>query len=107
VAGIGKEFLDKREVRTINFNDMPGKLAELHKDRYGDFPAAWKGVLADLPEKIRNGVRLKHGPFRDYRYPVKAFIVRAGNPVMTAGSTPDWIDALTLKKNPRFRVAMP
>jgi anaerobic selenocysteine-containing dehydrogenase len=54
-------------------------------------------VLADLPEKIRTGVTIKHGPFKGYGYPVKAFIARAGNPVISAGNTHDWIDALTSK----------
>ncbi|MBI5740267.1 MAG: molybdopterin-dependent oxidoreductase [Nitrospirae bacterium] len=94
----GKEFLRKTVRRTIDCSDVLGRISELRKDLYGDFPAAWKGVLTDLPKKIREGITLKHGTFKGHSYPVKAFITRAGNPVMTAGSTPDWIDALTLKK---------
>jgi anaerobic selenocysteine-containing dehydrogenase/Fe-S-cluster-containing dehydrogenase component len=97
IGTAGKDFLEKAVTRKIDGSDVSGKLSELHKDLYGDFPAAWKGVLADLPAKIREGVKLKHGPFRNHRYPVKAFITRAGNPVITAGSTPDWIDALTAR----------
>jgi len=93
----GKVFLEKIAVRNINGHEITGKLSELNKDLFGDFPAAWKGVLADLPEKIRNGVHLKHGPFKDHKYPIKAFVTRAGNPVITAGSTPDWIDAITAR----------
>lgn len=96
----GKAFLDKVVSRKINDINIQGKLSELHKDLYGDFPAAWKGVLTDLPQKIRKGIKLGHGPFKDHYYPVKAFITRAGNPVITAGSTPDWIDAVTVKNNP-------
>ncbi len=96
----GKAFLDKVVSRKINDINIEGKLSELHKDLYGDFPAAWKGVLTDLPQKIRKGIKLNHGPFKDHCYPVKAFITRAGNPVITAGSTPDWIDAVTVKNNP-------
>ena len=96
----GKAFLDKVVSRKINDVNIQGKLSELHKDLYGDFPAAWKGVLTDLPQKIRKGIKLNHGPFKDHYYPVKAFITRAGNPVITAGSTPDWIDAVTVKNNP-------
>ena len=92
---IGKEFLEKVVRRQINGKYVSGKLSELNKDSYGDYPAAWKGVLADLPQKIRQGVQLKHGPFKGYSYPVKAFVTRAGNPVITAGSTPDWIDSIT------------
>ncbi len=92
---VGTDFLEKVVGRNINGNYVSGKLSELHKDLFGDYPAAWKGVLADLPQKIREGIKLKYGPFRGYCYPVKAFITRAGNPVITAGSTPDWVDALT------------
>ncbi|RJQ42747.1 MAG: dehydrogenase [Nitrospiraceae bacterium] len=98
----GRKFLEKTVSRMINGNQGTARLSELHKDLYGDFPAAWKGVLADLPHKIRQGVELKHGPFKGHRYPVKAFITRAGNPVITGGSTGDWIDALTLKTDPDF-----
>ncbi len=93
----GRAFLEKTVSRTINGIDVTGKLSELNKDLFGDFPAAWKGVLVDLPTKIRDGVKLKHGPFKDHSYAVKAFITRAGNPVITSGSTPDWIDAITQK----------
>jgi anaerobic selenocysteine-containing dehydrogenase len=92
---IGKEFLDKTVIREIDGNDVTGSLSELQKDSYGDYPAAWKGVVADIPQKIREGVLLKHGCFKDYRYPVKAFITRAGNPMITAGRTGDWVDAVT------------
>lgn len=95
IKTIGKEFLEKIVSRKINGKDISGKLSELNKDTYGDYPAAWKGVLADLPQKIRDGIKLKYGPFKGHHYPVKALIVRAGNPVITAGSTPDWTDALT------------
>ena len=96
-ATAGKEFLKKETSRKINNETVTGRLSELHKDLFGDYPAAWKGVLADLPEKIRNGIKLSHGPFKGRGYPVKAFITRAGNPVITAGSTPDWIDSITKK----------
>lgn len=93
----GKTFLNKEAVRNINGKDVTGMLSELKKDLYGDYPAACKGVVTDLPKNIREGVRLKHGTFKGYEYPVKAFVTRAGNPVISAGSTPDWIDALTSK----------
>ncbi len=94
----GRDFLKKTASRKIDGKSARGELFGLNKDSYGDYPASWKGVLADLPKKIREGVKLKHGHFKGYSYPVKAFITRAGNPVITAGSTPDWIDAVTLKK---------
>ena len=94
---IGKEFLEKMVIRKINGNDVSGKFSELNKDTYGDYPSTVKGVLSDLPEKIRQGIKLKYGSFKGYNYPVRAFITRAGNPVVTAGNTSDWIDALTSK----------
>jgi anaerobic selenocysteine-containing dehydrogenase len=93
----GIHFLGKITNRKINGKEVSGKLLELNKDTFGDFPAAWKGVLTDLPQKIRHGIRLKHGPFKGHEYPVKAFITRAGNPVITAGNTPDWIEAITAR----------
>ncbi len=94
---VGKEFLDKVVSREISGRQVTGKLSELNKDTFGDYPASWKGVLTDLPVKIKEGVRLKYGPFRDHRYPVKAFVTRAGNPVITAGNTSAWKEALTAK----------
>lgn len=94
---IGKEFLERMVIRKINSKDTSGRLSELSKDSYGDYPSTVKGVLSDLPEKIRQGIKLKYGPFKCYNYPVRAFITRAGNPVVTAGNTSDWIDALTSK----------
>lgn len=93
----GRSFLKRAAVRNIDGRDVTGMLSELNKDMYGDYPAAWKGVVTDIPQKIREGIRLKHGPFKGHEYPVKAFVTRAGNPVVSAGSTPDWIEALTSK----------
>jgi len=91
----GKEFLERIVRRNINGTAVTGKLSELHKDFYGDYPAAFKCVMSELPKRIRKGITLKYGPFKGYYYPVKALIVRAGNPVITAGNTSDWIGALT------------
>ncbi|MBI4843046.1 MAG: molybdopterin-dependent oxidoreductase [Nitrospirae bacterium] len=99
IAATGKAFLEREVKRKVSGKNVKGKLSELNKDGYGDYPAAFKGVLADLPRKIREGVKLKHGPFKGYEYPVKAFVTRAGNPVITAGSAPDWTEALTLKSS--------
>jgi anaerobic selenocysteine-containing dehydrogenase/Fe-S-cluster-containing dehydrogenase component len=91
----GKEFLARNTSREVHGAGVSGTVQKLHKDLYGDFPAAWRGVLSDLPQKIREGIQIQHGPFKGYRYPVKAFITRAGNPAITAGCTSDWTDALT------------
>lgn len=94
---VGREFLEKRVIRKINGREVSGRLSALNKDLYGDHPAAFKGVITDIPDKIRNGVTIKHGTFKGLVYPVKAYISRAGNPIITAGSASDWIDAVTLK----------
>jgi anaerobic selenocysteine-containing dehydrogenase/ferredoxin len=106
VKTVGKEFLDKTVSREISGRQVTGKLSELNKDTFGDYPASWKGVLTDLPEKIKGGVRIKYGPFRDYRYPVKAFVTRAGNPVITAGNTSAWKEALTAKDGDDYRLEL-
>jgi anaerobic selenocysteine-containing dehydrogenase/Fe-S-cluster-containing dehydrogenase component len=93
----GRHFLEKTVKRSLDGKDFAGPLSALNKDFFGDHPTAFKGVLADIPQKIRNGIELRHGPFRGFGYPLKAYISRAGNPVITAGNTRDWIDALTLK----------
>ncbi len=104
---VGKEFLEKVVTRKIHGNHVSGRLSELHKNLYGDYPAAWKAVLTDLPKKIKEGVKVNHGPFKGYSYPVKALITRAGNPVITAGSTPEWIDALISRnKNSEYRLEL-
>ncbi len=93
----GHEFLDRTVTRNIDGVDVKGSLSRLQKDRYGGYPAVTRGMLIDLPGKMQEGVTLTHGPFKGYTYPVKAFITRGGNPVITAGSTPEWIDALTAR----------
>ncbi|UCF87365.1 MAG: molybdopterin-dependent oxidoreductase [Nitrospiraceae bacterium] len=93
----GKEFLEKNITREISGKETLGRISELHKDLFGDYPTAWKGVLADLPQKIQKGITIKHGPFRGYSYPVKGLITRAGNPVISAGNTQNWTGALTAR----------
>ncbi len=103
----GNEFLQKSVLRGINGIDIYGSLSKLHKDHYGDYPSAKRGVLVDLPKKMREGITLSHGPFKGYTYPVKAYITRAGNPVITAGSTTEWIDALTSRdENGEYNVEL-
>jgi anaerobic selenocysteine-containing dehydrogenase len=95
-ASTGKDFLEKIVKRSLEGKEFQGPLSALNKDFYGDHPVAFKGVLADIPQKIRDGIELRHGPFAGYRYPLKAYISRAGNPVITAGNSKNWTDALTL-----------
>jgi len=91
----GTDFLDRMVTRTIDGKCVSGRLKELHKDRYGQYPAAWKGVLTDVPAKIKTGVKMNFGPFKGLRYPLKALVIRAGNPVVSGGNTRDWTDAIT------------
>lgn len=93
----GIDFLNRTVTRTIDGKSVSGRLEELHKDRYGQYPAAWKGVLTDVPAKIKTGVKMNFGPFKGRRYPLKALVVRGGNPVVTSGNTRDWTDAVTAK----------
>jgi anaerobic selenocysteine-containing dehydrogenase/Fe-S-cluster-containing hydrogenase component 2 len=95
----GNEFLSRSVTRKVNGIEKKASLTYLQKDRYGDFPSAMKSVLIDLPAKIRNGIKLSYGPFKGHAYPVKAFITRAGNPIITSGNTNDWIKALLAKNN--------
>ncbi|MCG8335530.1 MAG: molybdopterin-dependent oxidoreductase [Proteobacteria bacterium] len=94
-SAIARENLDRLIVRKIDSDLVSGTIGQLKKDTFGEYPASWKGVLADLPQDIRNQVGLKYGAFKGFRYPIKAFINRTGNPVMTAGHTGQWIDAFT------------
>jgi anaerobic selenocysteine-containing dehydrogenase len=96
-ASTGRDFLEKTVKRSLEGKEREGPLSALNKDFFGGHPAAFKGVLADIPQKIRDGIELRHGPFAGHRYPLKAYISRAGNPVITAGNSHDWIDALTLR----------
>jgi anaerobic selenocysteine-containing dehydrogenase/Fe-S-cluster-containing dehydrogenase component len=97
IKASGRWLLERMVTRRVNGRDVTARISELQKDLYGDYPSAWKGVFADLPEKMKKGITLKHGPFKGYAYPVKALIVRAGNPFITAGRTSDWIEAITRK----------
>ncbi len=95
---INREKLDKVVTRKIDNDVASGTIGQLKKDTFGQYPASWKGVIADLPQDIDNRVVLKHGAFKGYQYPIKAFINRTGNPVMTAGHTRQWVNAFTKKE---------
>lgn len=107
IRASGKEFVERTVIRRIDGQEVSGRIAELHKDLYGDYPSAWKGVFSDLPNKIMEGITLKHGQFKGYTYPVKALIVRSGNPFITAGRTSDWIDAVTARdEDEEYRLSL-
>lgn len=100
----GSHFLEEEVMRYFNSRKLTGSLKELHKDLYGSFPLAWKGVVTTIPQNITNDITLHHGNFQGYSYPVKALFVRTGNPVITAGNTDNWIKALTMKTGKDYKL---
>ncbi|NHZ71525.1 MAG: molybdopterin-dependent oxidoreductase [Aquificales bacterium] len=89
---------NKREVtRVINGEEITAEQENLHMDAFGDWPAGWDDVVGDYPRRFLDGVTLNYGPFRGHQYPIKAFIIRTGNPVITGSNTDKWIEALTAK----------
>ncbi len=94
----GKQFKGKKIKRMIGGKEVEGEVEHLHMDLFGSkYPAGWDDVVADYPNAFKNGVEIKYGPFRGHKYPIKAFVLRTGNAVLT-GSRPDrWISSLTAK----------
>lgn len=102
----GGDF-NKREVtRIIDGNEVTATQDELHMDWYGDWPAGWDDVVGDYPNRFLNGVTVRYGPFRGHHYPIKAFFMRTGNPVITGSNTQAWVDALTAKDGDDYRVEL-
>jgi anaerobic selenocysteine-containing dehydrogenase len=98
---------NKREVeREINGVKVTGEQEKLHMDLFGDWTAAWDDVVGDYPRRFLEGVTLKYGPFRGHKYPIKAFFIRTGNPVITGSNTEKWIEALTAKDGDEYRVGL-
>ena len=93
----GSDFAKRAVTRTVGGEKIEAAIENLHMDKFGDWPAAWDDVVGDYPRRFREGVKIQQGPFRGHEYPVKGFVVRTGNPVMTGGNTNDWIDALVAK----------
>ena len=102
----GKQFLSRKVKRTINGKEVEAEQDKLHMDGYGDWPAAWDDVVGDYPRRFLDGVTLKQGPFRGHRYPIKGYVVRTGNPVITGSNTQHWIEALTAKDGDNYRVEL-
>lgn len=102
----GEDF-NKREItRRVNGQEVTAKQEELHMDFFGDWPAAWDEVVGDYPRRFLDGVTLNYGPFRGHKYPIKAFIIRTGNPVITGSNTDKWIESLTVKDGDEYRVGL-
>ncbi|HEY3367044.1 MAG TPA: molybdopterin-dependent oxidoreductase [Symbiobacteriaceae bacterium] len=93
----GKQFLKRTVKRTVNGKEIEGTQDQLHLDYYGDWPSAWDDVVGDYPRRFEEGVTLRYGPFKGHKYPIKAFFMRTGNPVITGSETTTWQKALTAK----------
>lgn len=93
------KFVDRKVKRIIDGKEVEGKQSELHKDHYGSkYPAAWDDVVGDYPEFFEGKeVQIRYGPFRGYKYPIKAYILRTGNSVISGSATWKWREALTAK----------
>lgn len=103
----GSGFKKRKVTRMIDGQEVEAEIEYLHMDGYGDWPAAWDDVVGDYPRRFREGVNINYGPFKGYKYPIKGFFIRTGNPVMTGGNTKDWIDALTAKDdNGEYKVEL-
>jgi anaerobic selenocysteine-containing dehydrogenase len=97
-SATGKQFKSRKVKRTIDGKEVEGEVEHLHIDLYGSkYPAAWDDAVADYPNAFKNGVDIRYGAFRGHHYPIKAYLLRTGNTVLT-GTTPEhWIDAITAK----------
>ncbi len=93
----GKGFNKRQVKRVINGKEVTADQAKLNIDDFGDWPAAWDGVIADNPRRFEQGVELKYGPFRGLKFPLKAYICRTGNTLFTASAPYRWQQALTAK----------
>ncbi|MCL4491907.1 MAG: molybdopterin-dependent oxidoreductase [Nitrospirae bacterium] len=97
-SATGKQFKSRKVKRIINGKEVEGEVEHLHKDSFGSkYPAAWDDVVADYPDVIMNGIELKYGPFRGHNYPMKAYILRTGNSLLTGSAPWKWEKAITAK----------
>lgn len=94
----GGDFLKRKVRRVIDGRHVEATEAELHMDAYGDWPGAWDpAAVGDYPRRFRDGVTLRYGPFKGHRYPIKGYVLRTGNSIITGSNTADWQDAVTAK----------
>jgi len=94
----GKWMKKRKITRIVNGKEIEGEVEHLHMDGFGSkHPAAWDDSVANYPNAFMDGVDLKYGPFRGHRYPIKAFLIRTGNPVLTGGAPYKWKKAITAK----------
>ncbi|OEH84960.1 dehydrogenase [Desulfuribacillus stibiiarsenatis] len=99
-------FFDSRKIkRTVNGKEIETEQKYLHMELYGDWPAGWDQVVGNYPNLFRDGVTLKYGPLKGYKYPIRGYFQRTGNAVVTGTAPYDWQDALTQKKpNGEYKV---
>jgi anaerobic selenocysteine-containing dehydrogenase len=98
-SATGKQFKSRKIKKIIDGKEVEGEVEHLHKDSFGSkYPAAWDDVVADYPDAIDHGIDIKYGPFRGHKYPMKGFILRTGNCVLTGSSPWRWKEALTAKE---------
>ena len=93
----GKDFLERPIQRTVDGKVVEATQEDLHMDYFGDWPAGWDDVVGDYPRRFTDGVTLKHGPLKGHKYPIKAYLLRTGNSVITGSATWKWKEALTAK----------
>ena len=97
-SATGKQFKNTKIKRMVSGKEVEGTVENLHMDLFGSkYPAAWDDVVADYPNAFLEGVDIKYGPFRGLKYPIKAYILRTGNSVITGTTPPHWIKGLTEK----------
>lgn len=94
-----QNFNNRKVKRMIDGKEVEGKQSETNKDHYGSkYPAAWDDVVGDYPEFFAGKeVQVRYGAFRGHKYPIKGFIIRTGNPVVSGSATWKWKEALTAK----------
>ena len=97
-SATGKQFKGRKIKRKINGKEVEGEVEHLHMDLFGSkYPAAWDDAVADYPNAFKDGVDIKYGPFRGHHYPIKAYILRTGNTVLTGSQPARWKETLTAK----------
>ncbi len=94
----GKQFKKRKIKRMVNGREVEGEVEHLHMDLYGSkHPAAWDDSVANYPMAFLEGVHIKYGPFRGYKYPIKCYVARTGNALFTGSNPERWIKAVTAK----------
>ncbi|MBI5682661.1 MAG: molybdopterin-dependent oxidoreductase [Deltaproteobacteria bacterium] len=93
--GYAGHFQGREITRTVNGKTVKGKQGDLHMDEMSDWPAGWEDVVGDHPRRILEGVEIKYGPFKGYKYPIKARFEIGGNTMISGSATWKWQEALT------------